>query len=601
MIELKRLVRDLPDQPGVYLWKDESGNILYIGKAKSLRKRTASYLRTSGLELRIWEMMQKARDIEVILTNTEQEALLLEATLIKKHQPPYNIALKDDRVQTWVRVDRSARFPTFEITRDTSVTNVDYFGPYGSSKRLNRVFDTVRKYIPVAMCIDPSKEKRACLDHHVGRCSAPCVGKVSEEDYRSLVEQMTLYLDGRLGRLTELINEQMRIASDELNFERAAVLRDRLLDISIILQKRRVVLKKKVDSDVVGIARTEDATLIELLIIRGGRLLGHDNFYFEVSLETSDAEIVRAFVEQYYFSLPRLPGLIMVCIDFPEIEKMSEWLSERAGRTVILHTPRTDEERDLMKMANRNAHRALRKMLMLEGHDDLIINEGVKDLREVLGLKHAPIHIEGFDISNVQGTDPTGSCVVFKNGVPDKRNYRMFRVRSKSTPDDYAMMHEVVYRRYKGVLQRGDSLPDLILIDGGKGHLNITCRALEELSLDNLNVAAIAKREEILYTREKMDGIFLNSGSKALSLVQHIRDEAHRFAQRYHHKLREKRITGSILEEAPGIGPKRRAALLKQFGSIEGVRKASIEELAEVDGMTISAAKKLHAWLNSET
>ncbi len=598
MSDLRDLVRDLPDSPGVYFWKNEKGDILYIGKAKSLRKRTASYLRTRGLELRIFEMMQHATDIEVILTNTEKEALILEATLIKKHQPKYNIALKDDRRQTWVKVNLSQEFPSFEITRDTSCTDAQYFGPYGSSKRLERVFDTVRRHIPIAMCKDPAREHRVCLDHHLGRCAAPCIGKVSHEEYRQLVEQMMLYLDGRLEKLTELIQQQMAQAAQELNFEKAAVLRDRLHDIAIILQKQRIVEHEGVDSDIMGIARTEQASLIELLIVRNGRLLGHDNFYFETPLETPDRDIIKAFVEQYYFTLPRLPSLIIVPTDFDDMDLLSCWLSETYGHEVSMRSPADQKEVDLVTMAQNNAHRALKKTLMLEDRGDLIIDEGVKELREVLHLHHAPIHIEGFDISNVQGMDATGSCVVFKNGAPDKSQYRMFRIRSKSTPDDYAMMYEVVYRRYKGVLERGEPLPDLILIDGGKGHLRVVLDALEQLGLETLAVVAIAKREEILYTPTALDGVSLEIGSKALSLLQRVRDEAHRFAQKYHHKLRERRFTGSILEEIPGIGPKRRAALMREFGSIEQMREAHIDDILRVDGMTLAVAQKLRAWLD---
>ncbi len=600
MSDLAKLAKDLPDLPGVYLWKDDQGKILYIGKAKSLRKRVVSYLRLKGMFRRTWDMMQKAADLETVVTNSEREALLLEATLIKRHQPPYNIRLKDDKVQSWIRVDLTRAIPTFEITREVD-EGYTYYGPYGGSKRLERLIDTVRRFIPIGMCKEPEKEKRACMDFHVGRCAGPCTEAISLEDYRLLVDQMTLYLEGQFERLTQLLEEQMELASANLEFERAATLRDRLDDITSVLRKQRIVDMTGINRDVLGISRTEEAALVELLIIRGGRLIAYDNFYIEVSLDVTDTDILRAFIDQYYFTLPRLPDEILIPSEFPEMTQRSEWLSDRIGRKVAIIAPASSDLQELVDMATTNAYRALRKILVMEDQEVAIVHDGVKELREALGMDLAPLHIEGFDIANIQGTDPTGSCVVFRNGRPDNKSYRMFKVRVKESPDDYAMMHEVVFRRYRGVLERGESLPDLVLVDGGKGQLNVALKALEELGLENLEVASLAKREEILYTRELSDGVALEIGSAGLRLVQHIRDEAHRFAQKYHHKLRERRFTGSILEDAPGIGPKRRGALLRAFGSYEMVRQATAEELALVDGMSKKAAEELYAWLRTES
>ncbi len=598
MSNLAALVSDLPDQPGVYLWKNEKGEILYIGKAKMLRRRVGSYMRKTGLYRRIWEMMQEAVDLETIITNTEREALVLEQTLIKKHQPRYNIALKDDRRHAWVRVDRNDPIPTFEVTRDAVKNGATYFGPYGSTKRLDRFLDTIRKIIPVATCKEPWKVKRACMDFHLERCTGPCEKRISQEEYSSLVEQMCMYLEGRSEELTRSIEEKMREASAEMRFEAAAELRDRLTDIEIIMSRQKVVEFEGINRDVLGISRTEQAALIELLIIRNGRLIGQDNFYFEVDLEVKDSEVLTAYIEQFYFEIPRLPDEIIIPCKVPDMEQLSLWLSENNGHAVKIIEAQDTRTHELVEMANKNAHRALRKMLILGSSEDEIVDDGVKELKEVLGLNQAPMHIEGFDIANIQGTDPTGSCVVFQNGQPDNKRYRMFRVRSKESPDDYAMMREVVYRRYRGVLEQGLSLPDLILIDGGKGQLNIALDALKELGLEYLQVAAVAKKEERIFTRTNLDGVLLDYGSEGLHLIQNIRDEAHRFAQRYHHKLREKRFTGSILEVAPGIGPKRRKVLIDTFGSYDGVKNATIEELANVEGMSQSSAETLYSWLH---
>jgi len=600
MSDLSKLVNDLPDQPGVYLWKDEKGKILYIGKAKMLRRRVGSYMRKRGLYRRTWEMMQQASDLETIITNTDREALVLEQTLIKKHQPKYNIALKDDRRHAWIRVNREDKIPTFEITRDAEKDGATYFGPYGSTKRLERFMDTIRKLIPVAMCKEPEKVKRACMDYHLDRCSGPCEQFISLEEYYFLVEQMCMYLDGRSEDLSQFIKDHMEQASKDMEFEKAAELRDRLTDIEIIMSRQKVVEFEGANRDIIGISRTEQAALVEMLIVRNGRLIGQDNFYFEVDLDVKDADVLTAFLEQFYFSLPRLPDEIVLPCSVPEMAQLATWLSENNGHDVKVSEASDTRTRELIEMANKNAHRALRKMLILGESEDEIVNEGVKELKEALGLNQAPMYIEGFDIANIQGTDPTGSCVVFMNGEPYNKRYRMFKVRIKETPDDYAMMKEVVYRRYYGVLERGHSLPDLILIDGGKGQLNVALEALKELGLEYVPVAAVAKREERVFMRNNLDGVLLDEDSDGLRLIQNIRDEAHRFAQKYHHKLREKRFTGSVLEEAPGIGPKRRKALLEKFGSFEGVKDASVEELSEVEAMSKTSAQGLRKWLDGD-
>jgi len=600
MSDLSKLVRDLPDQPGVYLWKDEKGEILYIGKAKMLRRRVGSYLRKHGLYRRTWEMMQKARDLETIITNTEREALVLEQTLIKKHQPRYNIALKDDRRHAWLRVNKADKIPTFEITRDAEKDGATYFGPYGSTKRLERFMDTIRKLIPVAMCKEPEKVKRACMDYHLERCTGPCEGFISLDEYCLLVEQMCLYLDGRTEDLSQFIQDHMKQASEDMEFEKAAELRDRLTDIEIIMSRQKVVEFEGANRDIIGISRTEQAALVEMLIVRNGRLIGQDNFYFEVDLDVMDADVLTAFVEQFYFALPKLPDEIILPCKIPDMKKFSDWLSESNGHGVKVKEASDNRTTELVEMANKNAHRALRKMLILGESDEEIVSEGVKELKEALNLSQAPMHIEGFDIANIQGTDPTGSCVVFMNGEPCNKRYRMFKVRIKETPDDYSMMREVVYRRYYGVLERGLSLPDLILIDGGKGQLSVALEALKELGLEYVPVAAVAKREERIFMKNNMDGTLLDYGSEGLRLIQNIRDEAHRFAQKYHHKLREKRFTGSILEEAPGIGQKRRKALLEAFGSFEGVKSATNDEISTVEGMSKTSAERLRKWLDEE-
>jgi len=597
---LAELVDDLPDSPGVYMWKDGTETILYIGKAKSLRKRVRSYLRTNSLDRKTWEMMSRAQDIETILTNTEREALLLEATMIKKHKPRYNIALKDDRRHAWIRVDLDADIPTLEVTRDAKRDGARYFGPFGSTRRLERLLDTLRRFIPVAMCNDPDGVKRECMDYHLGRCTGPCMENITREDYLSLVEDMCMYLDGKGDELRNLLKERMQKAAQELQFEKAATIRDRIDDLDIVMRRQKVVQTDGINRDILGVSRTEHAALVEILLVRNGRLVGHDNFFFEVELDTTDSEVLQAFVEQFYFSSPEVPEEITIPAEIENRKELGEWLSETEQHPVRIGLPETEKTKELIHMSNMNAKRALRRILILDQKEEEVVNEGVKELRNKLNLRHAPFHIEGFDIANIQGSDATGSCVVFKNGEPENSSYRHFRIRSIDTPDDYAMMREVVSRRYRAMLEHSNELPDFILIDGGKGQLGAAVEALSEVGLEYLKVAALAKKDEILYTRDRPDGIAFRKASPALRLIQQIRDEAHRFAQRYYHKLREKRFTGSILEEAPGIGPKRRSALLKAFGSYEEVKNASVDALAGVDGISANLAESLKEWLGIE-
>ncbi|MBD3158898.1 MAG: excinuclease ABC subunit UvrC [Candidatus Lokiarchaeota archaeon] len=597
---LDQLVNGIPDSPGVYMWKDATETILYIGKAKSLRKRVRSYLRTRSLDRKTWEMMNRAEDIETILTNTEREALLLEATMIKKHKPRYNIALKDDRRHAWIRVDLDAEIPALQVTRDAKRDGARYFGPFGSTRRLERLLDTLRRFIPVAMCNDPDAVNRECMDYHLERCTGPCMGNIKREDYLSLVEDMCMYLDGKGDELRKLLKERMQKAAQELQFEKAATIRDRIDDLDIVMRRQKVVQTDGINRDVLGVSRTEHAALVEILLVRNGRLVGHDNFFFEVELDTTDNEVLQAFVEQFYFSSPEVPEEIIMPVAIEKRKELGKWLSETERHPVRIGLPDTEKTKELIHMANMNAKRALRRILILDQREEEVVNEGVRELRNTLNLRHAPFHIEGFDIANIQGSDATGSCVVFKNGQPENSSYRHFRIRSIDTPDDYAMMREVVSRRYRSMLEHSNELPDLILIDGGKGQLGAAVEALSEVGLEYLKVAALAKRDEILYTRDRPDGIAFQKDSPALRLVQQVRDEAHRFAQRYYHKLREKRFTGSILEEAPGIGPKRRSALLRAFGSYQEIREASVDALADVQGISSRLAKSLREWLDRE-
>ncbi|MEM2142030.1 MAG: excinuclease ABC subunit UvrC [Candidatus Thorarchaeota archaeon] len=601
MSVIRDLVNTLPEAPGVYLWKDASGEVIYVGKAKSLRKRVQSYISRRLPDRKTWELMQRAADLETIITNTEREALLLEMALIKKYQPKYNLALKSDHRHAWIRIDRSRSIPVVEVTRDATKDGAIYFGPYGSTRRVERLLDSVRRFIPVASCSRPESVRRECIQYHIGRCSGPCKGHIGPDEYNRLVDQLCLYLGGQEGQLIEMLTHQMEAAARALEFELAATLRDRLTDLKRMSSRQRVILTEGGNIDSIGIARSEHVALVELLVIRGGQLVSSEHFLFDAELDVADEEILTAFVEQYYFLLPVHPDEILLPLPIASLNDLDQWLNQDSDHHIRVYVPTEGRGKDLIAMAGANASRSLKKILILGESRDDVVDGGVKDLMKVLGLSRLPTHMECFDVANIQGTDSAGSCVVFKNGQPSRTDYRMFRVKTKATPDDYAMMKEVVYRRYRGVVERNEPLPDLIVVDGGKGQLSAAQQALSELGIDYVPVAALAKREETVFMQGISDGLKLPDGSPALHLMQRIRDEAHRFAQRYHHRLREKRLSRSALEDVTGIGPVRSKKLLEKFGSLDRMREATIHELAGVEGMTEELARALKAWLDQHS
>lgn len=607
--ELAEKMKGLPPSPGVYLFRGAEGTVLYVGKASSLRNRVRSYFqKPSGLSPKVRLLMKEVRDLEAIVTGTEEDALVLEDALVKKHRPRFNTRLRDDKRYPYLKVTAEP-FPRVLVVRRLASDGARYFGPFTSSRSMRRVLKLAHKLFPIRTCNLPVGEKRyerPCLLYHIGRCSGPCAGLVSPEEYGRAVEAAALLFEGRVDRVVEdLALEMVRAASEE-RFEHAARLRDTIGALERIRERQAVALPDPVDLDAAAVAVNEERGHGAVLIVRGGRVIGREGFPLSLPPGSTPDEALEEFLDQYYTRATAIPPEVLVPVPLSETEALAAYLAGRRGGRVHVGVPRSPERRALLEMAKRNAALALKqaeKVELLPAEEN-----AVDELAEALSLSARPWRIEAFDISNLHGGEATGSMVVFVGGRPRRDAYRRFRVRISGKPDDYAMMAEVLRRRLRhGLAEIADpsvargrfsDLPDLILIDGGRGQLGVAERALAEVELSGIEVAALAKREELVYVPGSTGPIRLPRGSPALRLLQEIRDEAHRFAIEYHRKLREKRTLGSLLDSVPGIGPKRKAALLTRFGSVAGLRRATLEELLSVPGLPRATAELLYKALH---
>ena len=605
--KLKEKVAELPKAPGVYIFRGTQGEVLYVGKASSLRARVRSYFQAErNLPYKVRRLVREIADLEVIETASAAEALILEDALIKKHRPRFNVRLRDDKRYPYLKITKE-RFPRVQVVRRRGEDGARYFGPYTSSKSMRRVLKLAHKLFPIRTCnldLDARRLDRPCLLYHIGRCSGPCAGLVSEEEYRRYVEGAALLFQGRVDEVIETLKEEMAQAAAEERFEHAAHLRDQVRALERIRERQVVALPEPVDLDAIGIAVEGERGYGMVLIVRGGRLIGREGFALKLPAETSPAEALEEFLDQYYTRATAFPQEVLLPEEIEDAEGLSLYLSGRRGGKVRVHVPRRGERRELVEMAQRNAQLSLKRAAA----EELPEEEVLEELAEALGLSVRPWRIEAFDISNLKGQEATGSMVVFVGGCPRRDAYRRFRVRISGKPNDYAMMYEVLSRRLShGLAELSDpavakgrfsDLPDLILVDGGKGQLSVALRALEEHGLTGIEVAALAKREELVYVPGRAEPIRLPRDSPALKLLQRIRDEAHRFAIEYHRRLRGRRALASLLDSVEGIGPKRRELLLRRFGSLEGLRRASLEELLSVPGLPRAVAERLYKALH---
>jgi len=581
----------LPHSPGVYIMKDAKGKIIYVGKAISLKNRVTQYFRqNSSHSVKVKSMVARIEDFETILTGSEVEALILECNLIKKHRPKYNISLKDDKNYPYLKVTTNEVFPRVHITRRVARDGAKYFGPYTNVTALHESLRLLKKLFPLRSCRRMDSD-RPCLEHHIKRCLAPCAGKISPEEYKLMIDEVLLFLEGRTEQVEYNLKNRMTEAADNLEFERAARLRDQLLAVQKISEKQRIITGVG-DQDAIGMARSGLGVCMQIFYVRSGKMVGRDYFLLDGSEEETDEALLIAFLKQYYNQATFIPREVLLPMEVEEQELLEEWLGEQAKYKVSLSVPKRGTKRDIVEMAIGNAEKALTDESARLKQANAQTLGAVQELGKYLGLVNPPTRMECFDISHTQGSETVASMVVFEDGVPKKSDYRRFKIQSaEGKPDDFKSMREVTMRRYG---KADAEMPDLIIIDGGKGQLSSACEIIRGAGHLTVPVVGLAKRFEEVYREGESDPVILPRSSQALYLIQRIRDEAHRFAITYHRKLRNKRNLVSVLDNVEGIGPKRRKILMDHFGTIEKIKQASVEKMAGLDGMNTPSAEAVY-------
>ena len=599
---LKEILDQIPKLPGIYIMKDGKGEMLYIGKAKSLFHRVRSYFSDAAdLAPRTRVFVRKIKDIKFLTTQTEQEALILESNFIKKHQPRYNVLLKDDKHYPYIRMTTQETFPRLEVVRRVKKDGATYFGPYTMVREVRDTIRLIYKIFPLRQSndeLDGTAKRRPCLNYQMKRCLAPCAGLVSPEDYARVVNDVVLFLKGKNTELVKSLKEKMSEASDHQRYEEAVVYRDNIEAIKTVVDKQKIISTSQVNQDVIACTSDRGWSMVQLLAVRNGKMIAEKIYKLKNLNQEDDSETLESFLKQYYADELVLPSEILISHAIEDAELIEGWLTEKKKGKVSLEVPQKGKKRDLVKMAEENARFAMRTELDKEE----VATRSLEELQETLQLKNFPRVIEGFDISNISGTYAVGSIVVFENAKSVKEKYRRFKIKTVAGIDDYAMITEVMTRRYARLLDEGKPLPDLILIDGGKGHLNTGTKVLESLELEGrIDLACIAKGKfrsnletDEVFLVVKKDPVGFKENSPSRFLLQRVRDEAHRFAIDYHRKLRGKGSLSSPLEGIPGIGKKRRLMLLKKFGSIENIKNATLEDLQKLPGITKGIAEKIN-------
>jgi len=634
---LEEQLKLLPDRPGCYVFKDASGRIIYVGKARNLKNRVRQYFQSSrNLTAKVLAMVGQIATIDHIVTDTEVEALILESNLIKKHKPKYNIRLRDDKQYPYLRLTLGEQWPRLVVSRTMRKDGSRYFGPYTTTQPMWDTMKLARRLFPLRTCNDPSKHPRGCLQYHIGRCLAPCLPDFDRhEEYSQTVKNLADFLEGRTEEVVRRLRARMEEAAENLEFERAAELRDQIAAIEKVTEKQKIVSRDMADLDAIAYARSYDEACVQVFFVRQGKLIGRDQFIMTGADEMTGPEIISAFVQQHYNQTSFIPKEILVS-ETPENQAvLEEWLTSKRGNKVILRRPMRGEKRELVEMVAKNAQEGIVERAKAR-EQELAATEGaMEELQQALGLPKLPYRIECYDISHIQGSEVVASMVVFESGKPKKEDYRRFKMRVDQN-NDFENMAEVITRRFRrGLAERaaqmdgrvkeleaglvaaeelkpyvdaGDAVgggkfavfPDLVIIDGGKGQLAYAREAMRALGVDHIPTFGLAEEEELLCEEGRKEWIRLPRGSQGLFLLQRVRDEAHRFAITYHRKLHRKAATRSRLDEVPGIGPKRKKALLKAFGSLKRIREATVEELAAVPGMNREVAERVLEYLGGQ-
>lgn len=617
--KLQGILATLPVKPGCYLYYNAEGTVIYVGKAVNLKNRVRSYFHAdSSHDNKTRRLVREIANIEWIVVGSELEALILEMNLIKKHRPKYNIRLKDDKRYPYIKIHWNEPYPKVTVTRQMEEDGSRYFGPYTSAWAVYQTLEVLRKIFPYLTCDREitGNDPRACLYYDIKLCTAPCIGAISKDGYRQMISDLMDFLSGHSEAIVQRLLNDMQKASEEMRFEKAAALRDQLKAMQTIIERQKIVFGADyADSDVIAMARADGEACVQIFFIRGGKLIGREYFILEGTEDTTDNEVMAEFVKQFYTEAANIPEQVMLPQEIEERIIISQWLrSRRGGQKVELMVPKEGQPKDLVQMASENATETLQSLRAQWQADAHRQEQALSDLQSYLNLPAPPNRIECYDVSHTQGVATVGAMVVFEQGVPAKRLYRKFNIESTSigAPDDFASMEEMLtrrFRRWKGSQEKESDvgskkdeafsfLPDLIIIDGGKGQLGRVVKVLEGVGLfDKVPVIGLAKQEEEIFFPHKSDPLLLPRHSQGLYLVQRIRDEAHRFGITAHRKKRSKLGLASQLDSIPGIGPARRKALLKHFGSMDKIKEASIDEMLKVKGMNETSAKSVKAHL----
>jgi len=636
--QLRAVLRGLPAKPGVYLMKHADGRVLYVGKADSLRSRVRSYFAARGPEdARIARMVTEVADVQYTVTDTVSEAYLLESNLIKEHRPRFNIRLRDDKSYPFVKITLGEDFPRIVRTRKLARDGSRYFGPYASASSVDETLKLLRKIFPFRTCnLDIPEGKRVlerpCLLYYINRCQGPCIQAIEKEPYRETIGQIVDFLEGKQEPIAADLRREMEAHSDALRFEQAAAARDKLRAVERTMEQQKMAAFSRAEHDVIGLARAEDEACVQVMQVRNGKLIGREHFIVEGARDVGEAEVLGGFLQQYYATTDAIPRALLVPVMPSAADDLAAYLADRRGVRVTITVPERGEKRRLVALASQNAQEALERERAEWMADAARRDEALGELAAALGLARIPERIECYDMSNIQGTSAVGSMVAFIDGRPEPKEYRRFRIRSGDTPDDFRMMAEVLRRRFSRVAklraetgalslaavgadeapeeageeggapprEAGWAVPDLVIVDGGKGQLSAAVGVMQELGITDVPLTGLAKRFEELHLPDRAAPVVLPRRSQALYLVQRIRDEAHRFAITYHRDVRGKRALRSELDEIPGIGPGRKKALLKRFGSVRRIREASVDEVAATPGISRNLAERLKSHLARE-
>jgi len=599
-------IRQLPNSPGVYLWRDAEGNIIYVGKAANLQHRVRSYFGAGQkLSPKLQQMVARVAELDFFITANEQEALILELNLIKRHHPRYNVRLKDDKTFPYLKISLNEDWPRIYFTRHLEENGGRYFGPFASARSVRQTLKALKRIFPFRSCSEPitGTDTRACLEYDLNLCLGPCIGAVSKTEYAEIIKQVILFLEGKQEIVVRKMEKQMKAAAQALDFEKAAILRDQIQAIHRVIEGQRIAATVSGEQDVIAFAQDRDQACVQVFFIRGGKLIGRESFALQGTRYEEPPQIMTSFVKQFYSSSAYIPPLLVLQHPVEDMAVLKDWLQGKRGASVNIQVPRRGNKKKLVDIVAENARQALEQFKIKKLATPKELEAALAEIQRELNLPRLPSRMEGYDISNIQGVAAVGSMVIFDQGKPASSYYRRFKIKTVAGADDYAMLQEVLKRRFKR-LKSEDSpadswaiIPDLVLIDGGKGQLNAARSAMQETGADSVPVASLAKENEEIFVPQKPRPIVLLRSSAGLQLLQRLRDEAHRFALGYHQKIRKRESFTSALDIIPGIGAKRKRSLLKQFGSVQSIKEAPLEELALAKGMTRGLARKVKEFL----